>query len=137
MAGTNRLKRLAKAPKHQLADPALAARLLQVDRRTLLEGRSAGPSVPREGTLLGALFEHLVGLSVSVYAQACDTHVGHLRALDGGHEVDLVVEQGDGIVAIEVKLAAVVDDRDVRHLHWLQERLGDHVLDAAIVATGH
>jgi hypothetical protein len=137
LPGTNRLKRLAKAPKHQLADPALAARLLHVDTHTLLEGRSSGPNVPRQDTLLGALFEHLVGLSVNVYAQANDAHTGHLRALDGGHEIDLIVEQGHGIVALEVKLTAAVNDRDVRHLHWLRNQIGNQLRDAAIITTGH
>lgn len=109
---------------------------MHVDRATLLEGGASGPSVPREGTLLGALFEHLVGLSVTVYAQACDAQVGHLRALGGEHEVDLIVEQGHGVVAIEVKLTAAVDDRDVRHLRWLQDQLGDGLLDMVVVTTG-
>jgi predicted AAA+ superfamily ATPase len=136
LPGDNRLQRLAKAPKHQLADPALAARLLHLDRLTLLEGRAAGPGIPREGTLLGALFEHLVGLSVLVYAQASEAHVGHLRALDGGHEVDLIVEQGCGVVALEVKLTAAVGDRDVRHLLWLRDRIGERLRDAVVVTTG-
>lgn len=136
LPSNNRLKRLGKAPKHQLADPALATRLLRADRRALLEGGSAGPSIPRDGTLLGALFEHLVGLSVMVYAQACEADVSHLRALDGGHEVDLIIERGHGVVALEVKLTAAVDERDVRHLLWLRERLGDRLLDAGVITTG-
>src|SRR5262249_4044000 len=53
----NRLSQLGHAPKHQLADPALAAQLLGVQASTLLAGQSSGPAVPRDGTLLGALFE--------------------------------------------------------------------------------
>lgn len=136
LPGNNHFKRLSKAPKHQLADPALAARLLGADRDALLSGRRAGPTAPLDGVLLGALFEHLVGLSAIVYAEASEARVAHLRALDGDHEVDLIVERGDGIVAIEVKLAAAVGDYDVRHLHWVAERLGDRLLDAVIVTTG-
>lgn len=133
----SRINRLAAPPKHQLADPALAARLLGVDADALLSGRQVGPTIPRDGTLLGALFESLVTLSVRVYAQAAEARVNHLRTWSGEHEVDLIVERADGrIVAIEVKLARAVDDRDVGHLTWLRDTIGDQLLDAAIITTG-
>lgn len=133
----NRIARLGVAPKHQLADPALAARLLGTDEQALLDGRAAGPPLPRDGTLLGALFESLVTLSVRVYAQAAESRVGHLRTHGGDHEVDLIVERGDGrVVAIEVKLSAAIADRDLRHLHWLRHELGDDLLDAIVITTG-
>ena len=87
----NRLRRLTAPCKHHLADPALAARLLGVDASILLQGRNAGPSVPRDGTLLGALFESLVTLSVRVFAQRAAARTGHLRTWGGEHEVDLIV----------------------------------------------
>lgn len=131
------IRRLALPPKHQLADPALAARLLGVNADALLSGDPVGP-MPRDGTLLGALFESLVTLSVRVYAQAAEAErVSHLRTRAGEHEVDLVVDRGDGrIVALEVKLARTVEDEDARHLNWLAARIGDDLLDAAIVTTG-
>jgi len=51
----NRLHRLAQAPKHHLADPALAARLLGVSAEALLRGGEAGPSGLRDGTLAARL----------------------------------------------------------------------------------
>jgi uncharacterized protein len=133
----NRLSRLSSPPKHQLADPALAARLLGVDADALLEGRPAGPSVARDGTLLGALFESLVTLSIRTYAQAAEATVKHLRTASGEREIDLIVERADGrVVAIEVKLARNVGDGDTRHLRWLADRIGDELLDAVIVTTG-
>jgi hypothetical protein len=39
-------------------------------------------------------------------------------------------------VAIEVKLARNVKDRDTDHLRWLAEPIGDDLLDAVIVTTG-
>lgn len=90
---------------------------------------------PRQ--LLGALFESLVALSVRVYAQAGGARVSHLRTHGGGHEVDLIVERPDGgIVALEVKLTSTVDDRDVRHLRWLSERVGPRLIDAVVITTG-
>lgn len=133
----NDLRRLATSPKHQLADPAFAARLLGVDVGTLLDGVPAGPVVPRAGSLLGALFESLVTLSVRVYAQAAEAGVSHLRTHAGVHEVDLVLQRADGkVVACEVKLGPDVDDHDVVHLRWLAERLGADLLDAIVLTTG-
>jgi predicted AAA+ superfamily ATPase len=133
----NRIARLSSPPKHQLADPALAARLLGVDLEGLLNATTADPSVPREGTLLGALFESLLTLSVRVYAQAAEARVSHLRTAAGTHEVDLIVERANGgVVAIEVKLTRDVDEHDTRHLKWLAERIGDELLDAIVITTG-
>lgn len=134
----NRISRLAAPPKHQLADPALAARLLGVDTRALLGAAAAGPPIPRDGTLLGALFESLVTLDLRVYAQAAEATVKHLRTHGGEHEVDLIVERADGrVVAFEVKLSRTVSDGDVRHLSWLADRVGSELVDAVIVTTGN
>jgi len=133
----NRLRRLGASPVHQLADPALAARLLGLDADALIDGVEPGPALPRDGTLLGALFESLVTLSVRTYAQANEAAVSHLRTRAGEHEIDLIVERGDGrVVAIEVKLSATVSDDDTRHLRWLEDRIGDDLLDAVVVTTG-
>lgn len=131
------LRRLGSAPRHHLADPALAARLLGVDTGALLDAGRTGPLTPRDGTLLGQLFESLVTLDVRVYAQAAEARVGHLRTHGGEHEVDLIVERGDHrVLAVEVKLARVVRDQDVRHLQWLRDQLGERALDAIVVTTG-
>ena len=102
-----------------------------------MAGGGGGPSIPREGTLFGNLFESLMTLSIRVYAQAAEARVYHLRERDGRHEVDMIVERADQrVVAIETKLSATVDDHDVKHLLWLQQRLGDQLLDAVLVTTG-
>jgi predicted AAA+ superfamily ATPase len=133
----NRIAQLALPPKHHLADPALAARLLGATANALLEGESPGPSLPRDGTLLGALFESLVTQSVRVYAQAAEATVGHLRTHRGDHEVDLIVERDDGrVIAMEVKLSTAPDADAGRHLRWLSEQIGDELLDAIIITTG-
>ncbi|WP_432491335.1 ATP-binding protein [Kineococcus gypseus] len=132
----NHLARLAAAPKHHLADPAFAARLLGVDTGALV-GAAPATATGREATLLGQLFESLVTLDVRVYAQAAEARVGHLRVRGGEHEVDLVVERGDGrVVAVEVKLAGTVSDADVKHLTWLRGELGEDLLDAVVVTAG-
>ncbi len=133
----NRIRRLSSPPKHQLADPALAARLLGLDTDALMSGQEAGPPIPRDGTLLGALFESLCTLSLRVYAQPSEARISHLRTSGGEHEIDLIAERQDGrVLAIEVKLARDVGGDDVRHLNWLAEQLGDSLLDAMVVTTG-
>lgn len=146
----NPLSRLTQAPRHHLADPALAARLLGVDEGALLKGAvsplfdPAGPMgtslkkvAPRDGTLFGQLFESLVTLSVRVYAQAAEATVRHLRTEEGRQEIDLIVERGDHrVVALEVKLSPVVTDDDVKHLVWLRQQLKEDLLDAAVISTG-
>lgn len=129
--------RLAQTPKHHLADPALAARLLGMNAPALLAGRDPARPVVGQGLLLGALFESLVTLSVRVYAQAAEATVHHLRTRNGDHEVDLIVERDDGrVVAMEVKLSPSVSEADVKHLRWLREQLGDHLLDSVVITAG-
>jgi uncharacterized protein len=133
----NHIARLTEPPKHHLADPALATTLLGLDSGRLLAGDEPGIVLPRDGTFLGALFESLVTQSVRVYAQSVEARVGHLRTFAGEREIDLVVERGDGrVVAIEVKLRPVPSDKDLAHLKWLREQLGDDLLDAVVVTTG-
>ena len=63
--------------------------------------------------------------------------VHHLRTRDGDHEVDLIVQRADHrVVAFEVKLTLSADDRDTSHLRWLRDRLGEDLLDAAVITTG-
>lgn len=63
--------------------------------------------------------------------------MSHLRTRNGDHEIDLVLARGDGrALAIEVKLANTVTDRDVRHLQWFTQRMGNSLLDAIIINTG-
>jgi uncharacterized protein len=133
----NALARLAQAPKHHLADPALAARLLGIGRDALLAGEEPAATQLRLGDLTGRLFESLVTLSVRAYAQAAESRTAHFRTHGGEREVDLLVERDDGrVIAIEVKLAPTVTDDDVAHLHWLRGHLGSDLLDAIVVTTG-
>ncbi|MFD6446313.1 ATP-binding protein [Promicromonospora sp. NPDC060204] len=132
----NHLARLGRANKHQLADPALAAHLLDLDADGLMSGRGDRAGIGG-GPMLGALFESLVTLDVQVYAPNAEARVYHLREQDSRHEVDLIVQGlGGRLVALEVKLTASPGDRDVKHLLWLKEKLGDSLTDMAVITTG-
>ncbi|MDO4718070.1 MAG: DUF4143 domain-containing protein [Propionibacteriaceae bacterium] len=133
--GGSPLQRLTAGPKHHLADPALAARLLDVGPSDLLDG--AGRTIRDHGTLLGALFESLATLCVRVLAQTIEARVSHLRTHRGEREVDLIVQGPAGrVVGIEVKLSSTVSDTDVKHLLWLKSQLRDQVSDTVILTTG-
>ena len=130
------LKRLTYTPKHHLVDPAIAARLVGIDKAGLLRGD--GSRIPAAtGTWLGALFESLVTQSVRVYASAATARVGHLRTKNGDREIDLIVEgENRTCVAIEAKLSNTVDGHDVEHLNWLYQQIGDRLVDRIVVYTG-
>ena len=130
------LSRLMSSPKHHLADPGLAARLTGFGQGALLDGQ--GPtSIVRNGTFLGSLFESLATLSLRVFAQPAEARVYHCRTRGGEHEIDVILERDDrSVVAFEVKLSETVDDRDVQHLHWLKDRIGDLLIDAVVITTG-
>lgn len=132
----NHLDRLGQSVRHHLADPALAARLLGLDGAALLRAEQGSINLS-EGTILGALFEHLVALSIHTYAEASGARVSHLRTRNNDHEVDLIVQRADGrILGVEVKLADRVEDTDVKHLHWLRGRIGEDMIDAIVIYAG-
>ncbi|BBY82274.1 ATP-binding protein [Mycolicibacterium pulveris] len=125
----NPLSRLQQAPKHQLADPGLAARILNLSARTL--------ATPSGGHMAGPLFKSLATITVRVASQPAESRVGHLRTRNGDHDVDLIVEGPDGrVLGIEVKLAASVTDADVRHLQWLRAQLPHDTVDLLVITTG-
>lgn len=129
------LRNLVQAPKHHLADPALAAVLLRATPEILAKGQ--GRWLGSRGSLVGGLFENLAMLTVRGAAQVSGGDVFHLRTKRGEQEVDLIVEGEDGrIVAFEIKLNRAASDRDVRHLLWLREKLGDQVADLVLLNTG-
>lgn len=90
-----------------------------------------------DGTWLGALFESLTAQSVRVYAGAAGAPVSHLRTKETDREVDLIVEGEDRrVVAIEVKLSESASDKDVSHLNWLDDQIGDRLADRVLITTG-
>lgn len=131
------LRRLTQGVKHHLVDPALAVALLGLNESKLLRGEGGLKRIPHHAPFLGALFESLATLSVRVFAQAAEARTYHLRTRNGDHEIDLIVEgRGGEIVAFEVKLAATVEDEDVKHLLWLRDQIGDQLQEAVVLTTG-
>ncbi|MCL1840156.1 MAG: DUF4143 domain-containing protein [Propionibacteriaceae bacterium] len=130
------VSRISQAPKHFLADPALAVLLLGLDETTLLDGPLEPDFGPKYGSIAGRLFEALIALSLQTYAMVAGAHLSYLRTRNGDHEVDFLIQRGQSVVGVEVKLAPMVTDADVRHLVWLRGQLGTRLRESIIVTTG-
>lgn len=123
------VRQTQSAQKHQLADPALAARLLNLTARKL--------ATPSGSHMAGPLFESLVALTIRVIAEAEGARVSHFRTSDSYREIDLIVEGEEGqLVAVEVKLSADYRDSDLKHLKWFRDQLKDDVVDTIVVTSG-
>ncbi|AVG23038.1 AAA+ ATPase domain-containing protein [Pontimonas salivibrio] len=128
---------LTQTPKHYLADPALAARLLSVTTDQLISGDTGAPLGPQVGSLLGRLFESLVVMSLKSYAATLGWEISHFRLHGGRREVDVILSgEGGRIIGLEIKLAPQVGPDDTEHLLWLKQKLGDQVADVAVITTG-
>ncbi len=132
---SNHLRSLTNAPKHHLADPALALRLVGLTPEQLLDGTQPDTPIMRDGTYLGALFESLTALTLRVFAQAAEASIYHLRTKGGRHEIDFIIEHPSRTIAIETKLTHTPTDNDLKHLHWLRDTTS-RPLDLAIITTG-
>lgn len=125
---SNRLKRVTRRPKQHLVEPALLAPTARVDTATALG----------DAHLMGRLLESFVVAQIRAELEwsATRPRMHHLRLEKGEHEVDLILEGGGRVVAIEVKAAAAVSTRDARHLAWLRDRLGDRFALGVVLHCG-
>lgn len=126
---SNRIKRLIKAPKRYLVDPALVAAVLGLGREAILYGPD----------MLGRLLDTFVAaqLRAELAASSYDPRLYHLREEQGRREIDLLVETAGGhLIGIEVKAAVTVTTSDARHLAWLRDEAGDVFTAGIILHTG-
>jgi predicted AAA+ superfamily ATPase len=139
--GESYFARLKRSPKHYLSDPALTAYLLGLDlemltRPTPAAKQSSTVFDARYGGITGRLFESLIQLSLRTYASVNDAELSFFATRNQDHEVDFIVQRGDKIVAIEVKMSLAIEDNDVKHLKWLRGKLGERLTDAVVICTG-
>jgi hypothetical protein len=126
---SNRIKRLVKAPKRYLVDPALVAAVLGLGRDAILYSPD----------MMGRLLDTFVAaqLRAELAASTNDPRLYHLREEQGRREVDLLIETAGGqLIGIEVKAAVTVTASDARHLAWLRDETGDAFAAGIIVHTG-
>ena len=124
-------KQAVKAPKVHLVDTGLACHLLGVTE----------PAQLRHHPLRGALFESWVVSEVlkSRLHRGLSERMFHLRDAKG-LEVDLVIEAGDRVTAVEVKSAATVASDFFSALSQLGRVVGERqphlTFDARVVYAG-
>ena len=126
---TNRLKRLARAPKRYVADTGLWGAAVAADAAVAMS----------DGHLLGRLIDTFVTnqLRAEAILDPSRPKLHHLRDRDGRHEVDLVADLGArGLVGIEIKAHSAPKPADARHLVWLRDELGDRFKAGALLHTG-
>lgn len=126
---SNRLKRLSRAPKRFLVDPALLASITDATGRAVL----------KDGNLMGRLLETFVVAQLRGQATISENncHLHHLRQHSGRREIDIVAElNAREIIGIEVKATSAPDARDARHLAWLRDQLGDRFIAGVVLHTG-
>lgn len=111
----NLRKRLVKSPKVYFRDSGLVHALLRIGSRgELLRHPAAGASWE------GFVVEQLLGC---LSARGIDADAHFLRTSDG-READLVLAIGQVRVAIEIKLAAGADPRDLERLERVADLIG-------------
>ncbi|MDR1998858.1 MAG: DUF4143 domain-containing protein [Frankiaceae bacterium] len=119
-------KRLTATPKRHLADPSLAAALLNMTTARMLDDLET----------TGFLFESLVAHDLRVYAEAARGFTYHYREAEGRLEVDYIVETRDGDwMGVEVKLGQSDIDKAADSLHRLAARVKREPR-ALVVITG-
>lgn len=119
-------KRLITASKRHLADPSLAATLLNMSTARMLDDLET----------TGFLFESLVAHDLRIYADATRAFTYHYREAEGRLEVGYVVETRDGDwMGVEVKLGQAEIDKAADSLRRLADRV-TRKPKALVVVTG-
>jgi uncharacterized protein len=125
---TSRLSALTARPKRYLVDGGLLAAAARFTRADVL----------RDAGLLGRLVETFVHaqLRPSLAGRQPAVRLSHLRTEKGRHEVDLILDLGGTVLAIEIKSTSAPARDDARHLAWLRDRVGDDFAAGVVLHTG-
>ncbi len=126
---SNRIKRLIKAPKRYLVDPALVTAVLGLGKDAILYGPD----------MLGRLLDTFVAaqLRAELATSSNDPRLYHVREEQGRKEVGLLIETASGqLIGIEIKAAATATSADARHLAWLRDQTGDAFAAGIVLHTG-
>lgn len=117
----------AHRPKVHVTDTGLAAGALSLSARRLATSPLGGAFI--ESFVLNELMRQAASIDEAL-------RFAHFRDRSG-IEVDIIVERPDGdVVAIEVKSARSVSQRDARGLTFLRERLGHRFACGVLLHTG-
>jgi hypothetical protein len=126
---SNRLKRLIRAPKRYISEPALVASALRLDVNSILS----------DGDLLGRLLDTFVASQIraELAISASKPRLFHVREEHGRHEIDLLIElSGQRVIAFEVKADSAPNTSAATHLNWLRNELKDRFVIGVVLHTG-
>jgi predicted AAA+ superfamily ATPase len=126
---TNRLKRLAQAPKRYVLDAGLMAAILRVDTTAILH----------DDKMLGRVIDTFVASQLRGEIEVCATRprLYHMRDTDGRRKADIVAELSEErVLGFEVKASSAVTPADARHLAWMRDELGDRFVCGVVFHTG-
>lgn len=125
---TSRTNRSKRRPVAHVIDTALAAYLV---------GQTGDDLARIDSPWFGPLLESYVVGEVAKQAGWADRPVelAHYRDRDQ-REVDLVLERGRDVVAIEVKATATPTPSHARHLAFLRDRVGERFRCGIVLHTG-
>lgn len=125
---TSHTGRAKRRPVVHLADTALAAHLL---------GASADDLAVIDSPWFGPLLESYVVNEIAKQAGWSERPVrlSHYRDRDQ-REVDLILERGRDVIAIEIKASATPVSAHAKHLAYLRDRLGPRFLGGVVLHTG-
>lgn len=124
----NLSKRLVRAPKVMMTDTGLLCHLLGVDEDRLV----------RDPFLLGPVLENFVYMEFKKLATWSRSRIQlmHFRT-SADQKVDIVLERLDGsVVAVEVKAAATLSQKDFAGIELLKRELGDKFVAGLVFYTG-
>jgi predicted AAA+ superfamily ATPase len=124
----NLLARSIKRPKVHVADTGLLAYLVGADERRIETDLDLG----------GMFYETFVAMELHRQISWLDDRPQLFHYRDRDHrEVDIVIEHRDGSVsAVEVKASATVQERDLRGLRHLKDKLGTRFKAGALLYAG-
>ena len=123
---TNRLKRVTALAKRYFVDTALALALAGIGTEQLR----------RDPALAGHYFDSFVASQIRSEIGVARGVLHHVRTKAGEHEIDMVIEIGGTLIAIEVKSGVQPVAADAKHLAWFRSKLGDAVTAAAVIHRG-
>ncbi len=124
----NLSKRLIKTPKQYLGDSGLLSHLNSIDKT----------KISSEPLIWGRTFENFILLELLKVASWSKQNISiyHFRT-SSGHEVDFVLERGDGtLIGIEVKASSHVDNKMFESLKMLEGETSRKFLRGFVIYTG-
>ena len=138
--GEEFLSALKHTPKHYLADPAIAAYLLDLDEQILTGTKDWPGRVERYddqyGSILSRLFKALVCLCLRGYSSVNNAKLFYVKTHKGEHEVDFIMKRGSKVIACEGRFSPTAVSSDGRHLRWFADRMGKDCCDMMIITAG-